>query len=186
MTGRIFTALAVLAVIAGTLLLGRSRQAPAPAVTDAATETGSGYAARDAEVIETGADGRPLYTLHAESIVQRPEAATVQLEEVDMDYRDDSGNRWRVRANTGRILEDASRIELMGEVHVMGTPPGEYADASILTERLIFDAERNLVMTREPVTLNWSGRALRARGLVADLKAQHVRLESDVHGSFNP
>jgi LPS export ABC transporter protein LptC len=185
-TGRIFTALAVLAVIAGTLLLGRSRQSPAPTVADAVGQTGSGYAARDAQVIETGADGRPLYTLHAESIVQKPEAATVHLEEVDMDYRDDSGNRWRVRANAGRILEDASRIELAGEVRVMGTPPGEYADAVITTERLIFDAARDLVITREPVTLVWSGRQLRARGLVADLKAQHVRLESDVHGSFNP
>jgi LPS export ABC transporter protein LptC len=110
MIGRIFTALAVLAVIAGSLLLGRSRQ-PAPStVTDSGDAAGSSYAARDAEIVETGADGRPLYTLHADLIEQKPEAATVQLAGVDMDYRDASGNRWRARAEQGRILEDASRI----------------------------------------------------------------------------
>ncbi|MGQ0836778.1 MAG: LPS export ABC transporter periplasmic protein LptC [Gammaproteobacteria bacterium] len=186
MMGRILTVLVVLAVIAGSLLLGRSRQTAAPTVADAGDAPGSGYAARDAEVVETGADGRPLYTLHADLIEQKPDEATVELERVEMDYRDANGNRWRARAEEGRILEDASRVELMGSVRVVGTPPGDYEDASIATERLTFDTQREIVTSREPVTLTWSGRELRARGLVADLKAQHVRLESDVHGSFTP
>jgi LPS export ABC transporter protein LptC len=184
--GRILTGLVVLAVIAGTLLLGRSRQPITQTVAESADASGSSYAARDAEIVETGADGRPLYTLHADLIEQNSAAATVQLEGVDMDYRDASGNRWSVRAEQGRILEDASLIELAGRVRVAGTPPGEYEDALITTEQLTFDAQRDLVTTREPVTFNWSGRELRGRGLVADLKAQHVRLESDVHGSFTP
>jgi LPS export ABC transporter protein LptC len=186
MIGRIFTALAVIAVIAGSILLGRSRQAAAPTVTDARDLPGSGYAARDAEIVETGADGRPMYTLHAAVIEQQPDEATVELQRVEMDYRDANGNRWRVRAVQGRIMEDASRVELAGEVRVADSPPGDYEDASIATEQLTFDTRRDLVTTREPVTLTWSGRELHARGLVADLKAQHVRLESDVHGSFPP
>jgi LPS export ABC transporter protein LptC len=183
---RIFITLAVLAVIAGSLLLGRSRQPVTTTVSGSAEAAAGAYAARDAEIVETGPDGRPLYTLHADRIEQKPDAATVQLEGVEMNYRDASGNRWIVRAAEGRILDDASRVELAGRVRVAGTPPGDYADATIATERLTFDTQRDLVTTKEPVTINWSGRELTGRGLVADLKAQHVRLESDVHGSFTP
>lgn len=186
MMGRLLTVLTVIAVIAGTLLLGRARQPATTTVQEDRETSGAGYAARDAEIIETGADGRALYTLHADVIEQKPEAATVLLERVEMDYRDGAGNRWRVRAREGRILEDASQVELAGAVRVAGMPPGDYEDAVIETERLTFDAREEIVTTREPVRFNWAGRVLTARGLVADLKARHVRLESDVHGSFPP
>jgi len=184
--GRFLTALMVVAVIVGSLYLGRARDTTAPTVTESSTTPSSGYAALDAEIIETGPDGRALYTLEADRIVQQPEQATVELEGVEMDYRDASGNRWRVRARNGRILEDATRVDLAGDVQVAGTPPGDYKDAQITTEKLTFDTQRERVETAEPVTLLWSGRELHARGLVADLKGEHVRLESDVHGRFTP
>jgi LPS export ABC transporter protein LptC len=186
MIARIAMVLTIAAVIAGSILLGRARQPPVSTVKDAATSTSSSYAARDAEIIETGADGRPLYTLQAELIEQRPGDSTVQLEKVEMDYRDGSGNRWRVRARSGVILEDATRVELEGNVNVAGTPPGEYTDAEITTEKLSFDTRRDIVATSEPVKVRWSGRELSARGLVANLKDRSLRLESDVHGSFTP
>jgi LPS export ABC transporter protein LptC len=173
-------------MIVGSLLLGRSPEPAARTVAASSDPAASSYSARDAEVIETGLDGRPLYTLQAEVIEQKSDATTVHLEGVEMDYRDASGNRWQVRAEQGRILEDASRVELEGSVRVAGTPPGEYEDALIMTERLTFDALRDVVTTRDAVTLVWSGREITARGLVADLKARHLRLESDVHGSFTP
>jgi LPS export ABC transporter protein LptC len=186
MMARIGMVLVIAAVIAGSILLGRSRQPPVSTVRDSAASQPSSYAARDAEIVETGADGRPLYTLHAALIEQRPGDSTVQLERVEMDYRDASGNRWRVRARNGVILEDAARVELEGNVNVAGTPPGEYTDAEISTEKLSFDTHRDVVATQEPVRVRWSGRELHARGLVANLKERSLRLESDVHGSFIP
>ena len=186
MMARIGMVLVIVAVIAGSVLLGRARQPAVSTVKDAATSQPSSYAARDAEIIETGSDGRPLYTLQAELIEQRPGDSTVQLERVEMDYRDGSGNRWRVRARNGVILEDAARVELEGDVQVAGTPPGNYEDAEITTEQLSFDTRRDVVSTSEPVTLRWAGRELTARGLVADLKDRKLRLESDVHGRFTP
>jgi LPS export ABC transporter protein LptC len=183
---RIGMVLAIATVIAGSILLGRARQPPVSTVQDAATNQPSSYAARDAEIIETGADGRPLYTLQAELIEQRPGDSTVQLEQVEMDYRDGSGNRWRVRARNGVILEGATRVELEGDVQVAGTPPGNYEDAEIRTEQLSFDTQRDVVSTSEPVQVRWAGRQLSARGLVANLKDRKLRLESDVHGSFTP
>jgi LPS export ABC transporter protein LptC len=91
-----------------------------------------------------------------------------------------------VRAKNGVILEDETRVELEGDVSVAGTPPGEYTDAEITTEKLSFDTQRDVVATSEPVTVRWSGRELTARGLVANLKDRSLKLESDVHGSFIP
>jgi LPS export ABC transporter protein LptC len=184
--GRFLTPFAVLVVIVASLYLGRARDTTPPTVTEARDAQNTGYAATDAQIVETGIDGRPLYTLDADRIIQQPDAATVELEGVEMDYRDASGNRWRVRARNGRILEDATRVDLAGDVHVAGTPPGEYENAEIRTEQLTFDTRRERVETTESVTLTWSGRVLHARGLVADLKGEHVRLESRVHGSFTP
>lgn len=186
MIGRFLTPLAVIAVIAASLYFGRARETTPPTITRTRAPASSGYAALDAQIVETGPDGRALYTVDADRIVQQPQAATVELEGVEMDYRDASGNRWRVRARTGRILEDATRVDLAGKVEVAGTPPGEYQDARITTEKLTFDTELDRVETQEPVTFIWGGRELHARGLVADLKGEHVRLESNVHGSFTP
>ncbi len=81
---RLVVSVLLLALLAGVFLIGGRSDAPdnggAPDAADA------GYAARDTEVIETGADGLELYRLEAELIRQRPDAGIVELERVRMDY----------------------------------------------------------------------------------------------------
>ena len=45
-----------------------------------------GYAARDAEVIETGYDGRERYRLKAAVIRQQTESGVIDLEQLEMNY----------------------------------------------------------------------------------------------------
>ena len=45
-----------------------------------------GYAARDAEVIETGYDGRERYRLNASVIRQQSDGGVIDLEQLEMDY----------------------------------------------------------------------------------------------------
>ena len=60
--------------------------------TDAANATAPdpGYAARDAQLIETGYDGRERYRLNARVIRQRTESGVIELEELAMNYHVES------------------------------------------------------------------------------------------------
>jgi LPS export ABC transporter protein LptC len=183
---RVFATLALLALIVGSLLLGRqTRDAESPAPAGRPAED-LGYGARDATLIETGADGRPKYTLNAKRIEQHPKDGSVQLDVVHMILDDPDGNRWTVDAQRGDILSGGDNIDLSGDVHVAGILPGTQQPADISSDRLSFDTRNDVVTTEDPVTLLWSGRQIHSVGIFASLKDSHVRLESAVHGIFQP
>jgi len=180
------TTLIVIAIIVGAALLGQQRfkqNAPAPAQPH--TEE-PGYAARDAELIETGADGRPLYRLNAEVIRQQPKDDSAQLDKVRMTYRAENSSQWSLSADHGSVRENNEYIELVGDVRVIGLLPGATDLAQILTERLSFNTQSEVATTDDPVTLVWGHRELHGTGLVASLKDRQVKLESGVHGRFTP
>jgi LPS export ABC transporter protein LptC len=182
---RIFATLALLALIGGSLLLGRqTRDAESPAPAGAPVDLG--YGARDAQLIETGVDGRPKYTLNAKRIEQHPKDGSVELDVVHMILDDPDGNRWTVDAQRGDILSGGDNIDLSGDVHVSGLLPGTQQPAEISSDRLSFDTRTDVVTTEDPVTLLSSGRQIHSVGIIARLKDSHVRLESAVHGIFQP
>ncbi|MGH8315264.1 MAG: LPS export ABC transporter periplasmic protein LptC, partial [Steroidobacterales bacterium] len=59
-------------------------------------------------------------------------------------------------------------------------------EALIDTDSLDFDTETSIARTDDEVRVAIGMNALTARGLTADLKQGRVRLESRVHGKFNP
>jgi LPS export ABC transporter protein LptC len=181
---RLFALVLVLALIAGTILLGRNG-APEPAATSDAHAEDPGYAARDAEIVQTGADGWPLYQLNAKVIRQRPREQRVELESLAMDYRTVQGARWRLRADRGALLQDAQQIEVDGSVVLTGPIQGSTAPVDVRTEHLAFDTRQEIASTDAEVTLVWSAQRLQSTGLVANLKGEQVRLESNVHGRFS-
>ena len=183
---RSFASLALLALVAGSIFLGRQRRdAETPAPANRSVED-LGYGARDAQLIETGADGRPKYTLNAKLIEQHPKDQSVQLQTVHMILNDADGNRWTVDAEHGDIVGDGVNINLSGAVHVAGQLPGTDQPADITSERLSFDTRADIVTSTDPVTFSWAGRQIHAVGIVANLKDSHVQLESAVHGIFQP
>jgi LPS export ABC transporter protein LptC len=183
---RIFATLALLALFAGSVFLGRERgAAETPAPSNRPTED-LGYGARDAQLIETGPDGRPKYTLNAKLIEQHPKDDSVQLTTVHMILNDTDGNTWTVDAQHGDIAGDGVNINLSGEVHVSGRLPGTDAPADIASDRLAFDTQADIVTSADPVTFAWAGREIHSVGILANLKASHVQLESAVHGIFQP
>jgi LPS export ABC transporter protein LptC len=183
---RIITTLALLVLVVGSLLLGRQqREAETPARATQPSED-LGYGARDAQLIETGADGLPKYTVNAKLIEEHPKDGSVELQTVHMILNDTGGNPWTVDAQRGAIVGDGDDINLSGNVHVAGLLPGTDEPADIASERLSFDTRADVVTSAEPVTLSWAGRQIHAIGIVANLKDSHVQLESAVHGIFQP
>lgn len=155
----------------------------APKTAEQASEE-SGYAARNAELIETGDDGRPIYTLLADRIRQHANDNRVQLDQPRMTFVASDGNTWHVKSRAGQIRDDGVNVILYGDVHVNGELPGSEAPAVIDTSILSFDTKQEIVTTHAPVTLDWNGRKLSGTGLIAKLPDHLIRLESRIHGSF--
>lgn len=178
--------LAGLVLVVGLVLLsGQPREAVVPSAAGAVAHD-PGYAALGARLVQTGADGQPLYSLDAARISQQPDDNTVELTQVQMGFRAASGQQWTARAERGELGQDTGVVQLDGDVHVAGLLPGTQDQAEISTDHLSFDTRAQVVTTPDPVTLTMAGRELHATGLVARLKEGHVQLESAVHGSYLP
>lgn len=184
MIARILAVLLVAAVVVATFFVNRPAGISGPAQTVQDGRPDLGYAARDAEIVETGPDGLPVYTLSAGLIRQRPEESSVLLEDVRMQYRDENGDVWHLSAAEGTILQDSGIVRFAGNVRVSGSLSRMSQAAQITTEQLAFDTREEVVSTDAPVVLEWGDGQLRARGLVASLKGGRLQLESDVHGLF--
>jgi len=184
MIGRIIIGLIVIAVIVGVLVLG---QGPSTVMTRKATEESAempGYSARNAQVLETGDDGLPAYTLNARVVGQRANDERVQLDGPHMTFLASDGTTWNITARAGQIQPDGSNVDLFGDVNF----DGKVSDAPVTigTSIISFDTKTEIARTHAPVTFDSNGGRLGATGLVANLKDGTVRLESKVHGTFPP
>jgi LPS export ABC transporter protein LptC len=144
----------------------------------------AGYAARNAELVETNDEGHPMYTLLAERIRQHPNDNRVQLDQPRLTFVASDGNTWHAQSRAGQIRDDGVNVILYGDVRVKGELPGSDAPAIIDTSILSFDTKKEIVTTHAPVTIDWNGRKLSGTGLTAKLPDHLVQLESRIHGSF--
>lgn len=186
MTYRLLGVIVLVALIATLIVLSGPQRGPALPTAVERTAQEPGYAARNAQLVQTGPDGRPLYTLDAAQIREQPADDTVLLDQVQLGFRDQSGGQWTARAQHGELGQDTGVVQLEGDVHVVGTLPRSQDPAEITTQHLAFDTRAQLLTTHDPVSFNVAGHHLYGTGLVASLKERRVQLESDVHGTFPP
>ena len=180
---RIFAILAIIAVIVASLLLSRQQSTTPAATTVQTNEWDEGYSARQARLVETGANGLPLYTLNAATIRQLPDEDQVQLTQVQMSFRDPDGNPWTATADRGQLEQRSQQVQLAGNVRVAGFLGAK--PAQITADALAVDIRADIVSTNVPVRMLWAGQQLSSTGLKANLKVDRVHLESDVHGTFS-
>jgi lipopolysaccharide export system protein LptC len=193
-------AVAAIAIIATAYYLARAGRGDDAEAATSTLPPDPGYAALDAEVIETGYDGRERYRLNAKVIRQQIDSSVIDLEQLEMDYHPgaqarvageaaapaaDKEEAWHLRSDRGQVRADGDDIELAGNVEVTGSAPATGEPISLRTERMRVNTPTEFIQTDERVTLLWSGHELVAKGMKADLKAGTLRLESDVHGEFS-
>lgn len=189
------------AVLAGAFFLGFAGRGSTDLDSSTALPPDPGYAARDAEVIETGYDGRERYRLNARVVRQQSDGGVIDLEQLQMDYhpgaqpavageRPASGpaamETWHLKSDRGQVRSNGDDIQLNGNVVVTGQAPGTGAPLTLITESMRINTPTEFIQTDAPVRMLWSGHELVSRGMQADLKAGTLRLESDVHGEFSP
>jgi LPS export ABC transporter protein LptC len=188
----------VIAAVALAYFFGRGGRDDSDTDTAGVTALDPGYAARDAEVIETGYDGRERYRLKAAVIRQQTESGLIDLEQLEMNYHrntqaaageapgadKDPGEVWHLTSDHGQVREEGNDVELHGNVRLTGPPQGGVEPLTLTTESLRINTPTEFIETDAAVKLRWSGHELDAIGMRADLKAGTLRLESDVNGHF--
>jgi LPS export ABC transporter protein LptC len=174
-------AAAILLVVAVGLLMWRGNGTPGPRSSTATTAADPGYVATDAEIIQTGPDGQPLYRLRAQRVEQARAGAEILVTEPRLTYQEGSGPTWSLRAATGTLPADTGRADLAGSVYAVATRP-DAAPLEIRTATLSVDMDAQQVHSADPVEITWGRDLVTAVGLQADLKADTLRLESQVHG----
>jgi LPS export ABC transporter protein LptC len=187
-------------VVAGAYYIGREGRDEEAADMAAAMLPDPGYAALDAEVIETGYDGRERYRLTAKIIRQQTQSGVIDLEQLAMNYHPGAqaevagesrpaaaaGEAWQLTSDRGQVRANGDDVQLEGNVTVTGTAPGTGAPLRLATDNMRINTPTEFIETKAPVRVTWSGHELTARGMQADLKAGTLRLESEVHGEFSP
>ena len=191
---------AVIGIVAVAYFLGLTGRSDNGADSGVVTAPDPGYAARDAEVIETGYDGRERYRLNARVIRQQTESGAIDLEDLRMDYHPGAQDQipgdpsaaagrnevWHLSSSRGQVRADGDDVQLNGNVVLSGEAPGSGDPLTLTTDNLRINTPTQFIETKAPVTLRWSGHDLTAVGMQADLKAGKLRLESEVHGEFSP
>jgi LPS export ABC transporter protein LptC len=168
------------------LTLSPRQTEPVAAQNSGPAHPDEGYSASDASMVETGADGLPLYTLHANRIKQDPATNIINMSTVHMTSRDSGGGQWQADADRAQAQQDTGRIDLTGSVHLFGAVAGNDKTAHALTDTLHVDTHTDRISTCSGVTLDWGGIVIRAPCLVVNTKDYHVRLEADVHDHVAP
>jgi LPS export ABC transporter protein LptC len=183
-TGRLFLLLALMLLAVAALKLTRTDPTLVGDAAGPAEQTG--YYLRDATVTEYGIDGSTRIEVAVRSAVEDPVRRIVNLDAVAVDYFPATDQRWHLTALRGQMAEDSRIVELEGDVIMIGSRNSLPDPAIVRTERLTLDTSAQLARTEEPVTVGFGAYELAARGLQADLKAETLRLESEVNGRFNP
>jgi len=186
MISRLLPLLAVVVLIIALVVFSGGQRETATVTTAPGPPHDPGYSARDARLVQTGADGAPMYTLDAAQIQQQPNRGIIDMRQVQLGFRDTSGNQWTAHAQRGELGQETGVVMLYGDVHVSGIVPGTQDAIEIMSQRLEFDTNAQVASTQEPVTILMSGRKLDATGMIASLKDRRVQLESTVHGTFLP
>jgi len=142
-----------------------------------------GYYLRSAVVTETDANGAPRFKLHAERIDQNPTDQSVELQQVQLDYRSAPDALWLLTADRGHLPGGSRVIDFTGNVHIKPVQPTTNR-VELNTETLRVDTENNLATAPGKVRFTMDGQYINAVGLKYNLKRQTLQLESALHGQF--
>jgi LPS export ABC transporter protein LptC len=182
MIGRIVFLLVAVAILA-VLLYMQEPEGSNPASTAAQTQAAEpGFVALDAQIIETGDNGQPVYTLDAKRIEQPMPQGIVYLTDPVLHYEPQGGNPWVLTAQQGQLPQSGHTADLSGDVHAEGKPEGSPQLMHFSTNRLHVDMQQQLATTAAQVHVEWAGSLLSGRGMRADLKSGELQLFKDVSG----
>jgi LPS export ABC transporter protein LptC len=176
---RIVIVLAIIGIIVGGLFLGQG--GPSPVVVTGTGTAGDvpGYSARNAQVTQTGDDGRVVFTVVSPLIRQQANDERVQLDAPRITFVSVENGTWHAQSRSGLIQPGGTSVDLHGDVRM----DGMLSDSPVVinTSTISFDTRTEIARTPAYLTVDARGGTLGATGMVANLKEGTLELESNPH-----
>lgn len=145
-----------------------------------------GYYLRNADISIMDDDGRMLYRISARAVEERPAENRTVLSDVAIVYSPLAEVPWEIRADSGEIPDAQRYLDLSGSVELATTEASTGETTLIQAPRIRLAPDDYLATTDSDVSVSLGPERLEAVGMIADLKADYLELESSVHGLFNP
>jgi len=182
---RVFTLLAVAALAISTWILSSpARRLQLQA--DSKREDLPGYYLKNAVMTDYDIAGNPSIRIEAQRIDQVAHGNEVALYNVRVDYQTPGGQSWAMFGDTAHVEPGGNVVDVAGNVRLQGEAPSLDGTAVIHTDTLSYNVADSVATTKSDVRIDFAGHTLNARGMVANLKERTMRLESKVHGRFQP
>lgn len=180
-----FLRLVLLAGLALALWLWRDAMVGKPGEEEPPTPEVAGFYLLDATLVSPGEDGRPLYRLTADRMTHPVESELITLSGVRLEYGLGSPRPWILEADSGVVNLGWRTVLLEGNV-VLESQPRTGDPARLTAPDMLVETEAQQARTAGDVTLELGAETLSGTGMVADLMAGRVQLQSLVHGRFLP
>jgi LPS export ABC transporter protein LptC len=180
---RLFTLLAVIALVLSTWILTSPGHRPA---LTSSTEGAAlpGYYLKTAVLTDYDEAGYPGIRLDAGRIDQVDHGDEVVLSDVHVHYQAPNDQNWVITGDRGRVEPGGKVVDLSGNVILHGEGTGQAGIAIVHTETLRYDVADSIVTTQDDVRVEFGVHTLSARGMRANLKDRTLHLDSKVNGRF--
>jgi LPS export ABC transporter protein LptC len=182
---RVFTVLAVAALIISTWIL--SSPSHRPSAPGASQTDLPGYYLKNAILTDYDESGVPVIRIEAERIDQIAHSNEVELYKVRVNYDAPGGQNWLLVGDTAHVRPGGTIVDVAGNVRLQGEPSAADPTPAIMhADTLTYDVPSAIASTKGDVRIDFGKHVQTARGLTANLKDQTIRLESRVNGRFHP
>ncbi len=131
-----------------------------------------------------GPDGTPFYTLSADKMVHYPDDDTTLLTNPRFSRIEHGKSPLLITARRGKLSPNGKDIYLHRHVRVVREPFDGHQQITVTTSYLHIIPNKDLAMTRQPVTISSAHSVITAVGLQLNNKTQVLKLFSDVKGRF--
>lgn len=182
---RIFTVLAVVALAISTWILSSPAHRPKPTLSTGKGDL-PGYYLKNTVLTDYDAAGVPTIRIEAERIDQIDHSAEVELSNVRVNYQASNGQNWVMFGDTAHVQPGGKVVDVAGSVRLQEENPERLPAAVVRTDALSYDVSGSIATTKSDVRIDFGEHSLTGRGLTANLKERTLRLESKVHGRFQP
>ena len=145
----------------------------------------AGFYIKEGEIVTPRPDGTPLYRLVAERMTHSLGSAEIELYGIHLEYNHESPQPWLMDAGAGQVKTDWNTIRLSDGVRMTFREENE-SPAILVTESMIIETGSHTATTDQQVTLELGEEQLIGTGMLVDLMAGHIQLESKVNGIFEP
>jgi LPS export ABC transporter protein LptC len=182
---RVFTVLAVVALIISTWIVSSPARRP-QTQADSRQADLPGYYLKSAVLTDYDLAGDPGIRIEAERIDQVGHGNEVALYNIRVVYQAPNGQAWVMVGDVAHVQPDGKVVDVTGNVRLQGEPSGREGTAVVHTDTLSYNVGSAVASTKNDVRIDFAQHSLTAHGMTANLKERTMRLESRVNGRFHP